>query len=190
MGQLKGLSIQGLEGDQPLCPLQNGCDPFISQPGLPFLAAKESMCSPLGTNCSTRGKFALFHSRTNGPRFNHVICHQQTIIGRRWGHYHIDESRSCLFHLPDSRKCVQLTTSMTTAELRPCMAIIAEISNAEINSHSFLNKSRPAALSPGTMMIYLLFYQGDADVDSFEIQCSSLLLSVVFPSALCCSLAC
>lgn len=83
-------------------------DVILSSPSLGCLSwqPKKACAHPTVPTARLGGKFAPFHSRTNGPRFNHVICHWQTTIGRRWGHYHIDESRSCLFHLPDSRKCV------------------------------------------------------------------------------------
>lgn len=84
-------------------------DVILSSPSLGCLSWqwKKACVRPVvPTNCSTRWKFALLCSWTNRPRFNRVICHRQTTKGGRSGHYHIDESQSSLFHLPDGRKCV------------------------------------------------------------------------------------
>lgn len=82
-------------------------DVILSSPSLGCLSwqPQKACAHPTVPTARLVGKFAFFRSWTNRPRFNHVIWGWQTTIGRRWGYYHIDESRSCLFHLPDSSKC-------------------------------------------------------------------------------------
>lgn len=96
------------------------------------------------------------HSRTNGPEFNHVMCQWLATIGRRWLHYHIDESSSCLFRLADGRKvCLADNKRDYSWAYDPYRSRCT----LEINSHSFRNTSHYTELSPVTMMSGLRWYR-------------------------------
>jgi len=102
-------------------------DVILSSPSLGclFLAAKESMCSPHGTNCSTREKFALLRSRTNGPRFNHVICQWQSTICRRPLPYRWIQDLS-FFIYQTAESVFSLQQAQRQRSFRPCTVPAAD----------------------------------------------------------------